>query len=308
MTPIDQRQAPIFVQQKTSVLPLIAVGLGTFVIGVGAMMGYTHYQNQQAQIAQLTTMVSQMQQDQQPVATRNTPLDLLDVSAAEPTPVAATVVASPLEEESVSAADQIRALASRAENPDVATVIANTNEQLSRMSRAIAGVKELSTAIVAGDYDVSTETNENGRYVRLNIKDMGPLQLEMEALLLAAAQADEIAVHSSVVTNDGSIDQQTLLFDVLSRNLQNGNEAEQIAAAELNSRAAFVSVSEDVVAPASNETARYYTVESGDSLAFISLQFYGDTREFNRIFEANRDLLSAPDKIQIGQRLLIPNV
>ena len=51
---------------------------------------------------------------------------------------------------------------------------------------------------------------------------------------------------------------------------------------------------------------RVYTVEPGDSLAYISLQFYGRPNDYLRIFEANSDTLSSPDLIRIGQRLIIP--
>ena len=49
-----------------------------------------------------------------------------------------------------------------------------------------------------------------------------------------------------------------------------------------------------------------YTVKSGDTLTKISLQFYGSGNEYMRIFYANRDKLSDPDKIQVGQQLIIP--
>jgi nucleoid-associated protein YgaU len=49
-----------------------------------------------------------------------------------------------------------------------------------------------------------------------------------------------------------------------------------------------------------------YTVQSGDTLSKIAKQFYGDASKYNRIFEANRDKLSDPDKIQVGQSLTIP--
>ena len=53
-------------------------------------------------------------------------------------------------------------------------------------------------------------------------------------------------------------------------------------------------------------TARTYTVKPGDSLSKISKQFYGNAKEYMKIFEANRDQLSDPDKIQPGQELTIP--
>lgn len=49
-----------------------------------------------------------------------------------------------------------------------------------------------------------------------------------------------------------------------------------------------------------------YTVKKGDTLSAISKQFYGNANEYMRIFDANRDQLKDPDKIQIGQVLKIP--
>ena len=49
-----------------------------------------------------------------------------------------------------------------------------------------------------------------------------------------------------------------------------------------------------------------YTVQPGDTLSKISQQFYGSPNQYNRIFEANRDQLSDPDKIRPGQVLRIP--
>lgn len=52
--------------------------------------------------------------------------------------------------------------------------------------------------------------------------------------------------------------------------------------------------------------AQTYEVKGGDNLSKISKQFYGDANEYMRIFYANRDKLKDPDKIQIGQQLVIP--
>jgi hypothetical protein len=49
-----------------------------------------------------------------------------------------------------------------------------------------------------------------------------------------------------------------------------------------------------------------YTVKAGDTLSKIGKQYYGDANEYMRIFNANRDKLSDPDKIQVGQKLVIP--
>jgi LysM repeat protein len=53
-------------------------------------------------------------------------------------------------------------------------------------------------------------------------------------------------------------------------------------------------------------TGQTYSVKSGDTLSKISKQYYGDSSEYMRIFYANRDKLSDPDRIQVGQELVIP--
>jgi LysM repeat protein len=65
----------------------------------------------------------------------------------------------------------------------------------------------------------------------------------------------------------------------------------------------------DADAPAAAAPAaapRSYTVQKGDTLSAIAKQFYGAAHEYRRIFEANRDQLSDPDKISPGQVLSIP--
>jgi nucleoid-associated protein YgaU len=49
-----------------------------------------------------------------------------------------------------------------------------------------------------------------------------------------------------------------------------------------------------------------YTVKPGDTLSKISKELYGDSNEYMSIFYANRDKLTDPDKIQVGQQLTIP--
>ncbi len=58
----------------------------------------------------------------------------------------------------------------------------------------------------------------------------------------------------------------------------------------------------DVVAPASTT----YTVEAGDTLSKIAKTHLGDANAYMKIFDANKDKLSDPDKIQVGQVLTIP--
>jgi nucleoid-associated protein YgaU len=56
----------------------------------------------------------------------------------------------------------------------------------------------------------------------------------------------------------------------------------------------------------SEPEATYYTVVSGDNLSKISKAHYGDANKYMKIFEANKPMLSNPDKIYPGQVLRIP--
>ncbi len=49
-----------------------------------------------------------------------------------------------------------------------------------------------------------------------------------------------------------------------------------------------------------------YRVQKGDTLQKISKKFYGTSKKWMKIYEANRDTLKAPDKILPGQLLKIP--
>ena len=52
--------------------------------------------------------------------------------------------------------------------------------------------------------------------------------------------------------------------------------------------------------------AQWYTVVKGDTLSKISKEYYGSPNEYMTIFEANKPMLSHPDKIYPGQMLRIP--
>lgn len=53
-------------------------------------------------------------------------------------------------------------------------------------------------------------------------------------------------------------------------------------------------------------SAVFVTVKKGDTLSAIAKVQYGDANKYNKIFEANKPLLSHPDKIYPGQVLRIP--
>ena len=56
---------------------------------------------------------------------------------------------------------------------------------------------------------------------------------------------------------------------------------------------------------------KIYVVTEGDTLSSIAKKFYGSEQgnrrvNIDRIFKANRKILKSPDKIIIGQKIIVP--
>ena len=299
---------PVGPKPRSNVLPwAITVGAVTFAVGVMGTLYMTQNQ-QRAQAEALSSIVAQLSDIQ---VSRAQTADLLAIPA--PAPVAATPVA-PAPEPDVVAVSAPAAVA-----PSIPTATAalaasaptaeDVRSKEDKIAEAIAianrnQLRMLTEGVVAGLYDVTTENADGtGTRIALQPRNAATTAESLEGILAAAAASGEIDVPDAISTSDGDVDPQTLLFDLVQRSLENGTADEVEAARELQLRAFAASTAE-------TETVggeRFYTVESGDSLAYIALQFYGATGEYGRIFEANRDQLSSPDKVQIGQRLRIPN-
>jgi len=84
-------------------------------------------------------------------------------------------------------------------------------------------------------------------------------------------------------------------------------EAEKIAIALGNTKGVST-VQNDIKPAQAQPESKFYTVKSGDTLWAISEREYGKGKgdKYNVIFEANKPMLSNPDKIYPGQVLRIP--
>jgi nucleoid-associated protein YgaU len=58
--------------------------------------------------------------------------------------------------------------------------------------------------------------------------------------------------------------------------------------------------------PSGSVTGKTYQVQAGDNLGKIAEKFYGHASQYMKIFEANKDQLSDPDKVRAGMTLNIP--
>ena len=59
-------------------------------------------------------------------------------------------------------------------------------------------------------------------------------------------------------------------------------------------------------AAAVDDGTRYYVIKSGDTLSAIAKQFYGDPNKYQKIFEANREVIKDANLIFPGQKIRIP--
>ena len=70
--------------------------------------------------------------------------------------------------------------------------------------------------------------------------------------------------------------------------------------------AGVAKVNDECPSPQPADEAKYYTVVKGDTLSKIAKEYYGNANAYPKIFEANKPMLSHPDKIYPGQTLRIP--
>lgn len=67
-------------------------------------------------------------------------------------------------------------------------------------------------------------------------------------------------------------------------------------------------VDDRLIVEAEEPEATFYEVKSGDSLSKIAKAHYGDAMKYMEIFEANKPMLSDPNKIYPGQTLRLPHI
>jgi nucleoid-associated protein YgaU len=65
-------------------------------------------------------------------------------------------------------------------------------------------------------------------------------------------------------------------------------------------------VAEVTIDPSAKALAATYTVKAGDTLSKIAKDQLGNANAYMKIFDANKDQLSDPDKIKPGQVLKMP--
>lgn len=117
------------------------------------------------------------------------------------------------------------------------------------------------------------------------------LKDHLEKVGLPGADKVDVKVDDSTVTVGGEAVDQALKEKIL---------------VALGNVAGIGKVQDNISVTQPSEEGNFYTVKKGDTLSAIAKSQYGNANQYMKIFEANKPMLSHPDKIYPGQVLRIP--
>ena len=183
----------------------------------------------------------------------------------------------------------------------VETVTTNSQAQRQSTSDILAGIE------AATGHRSVLEESETLEAIVVSALRAGETDARIDSIINEAAAAGRVAVPEILVTSDGRVDTHVLLNNIVTQaQIASGGSAAEIPDVSPDNTAGM---EVRVVQRATDEVqARFYTVQSGDSLGAISIKFFGSIQHYSAIFEANKGLLSSPDRIRVGQRLVIPQL
>lgn len=140
------------------------------------------------------------------------------------------------------------------------------------------------------------------------------LRPESEKATLILEQRNKVERALAIQAIKESSDFKKLAAEALRLKKENTALRNQLAAAQAaqNPQPSATSAEPEVETAAtqpattSARSHKIYNVVAGDTLSKISKKFYGDSNYSDVIYEANRDSLSNPNALRIGQTLVIP--
>ena len=167
-------------------------------------------------------------------------------------------------------------------------------------SAAGADMRDMTAGVLAGLQGASaaqTEQKAAGlETLVVQALRQGQSDSYIDALLNEAAGRGDIAVPQALITSEGRVDTATLLASLVQKS----------SGAASGDAAALAAAAGQPVAPREPVKRHVYTVQPGESLGGIAQRIYGDAGYYRVIFDANRDRLITPDRISVGQKLVMP--
>jgi nucleoid-associated protein YgaU len=146
-------------------------------------------------------------------------------------------------------------------------------------------------------HDAKAETKADAT---TQVKSSEPSAQSVASLLLRRIQQQNLSIDNLKVKYNGSTDTAEISGTAKT---QADREKAIIAIGNVQNVAKVID-NIDIEEDAPESTM--YTVKSGDSLSKIAQEVYGSAADYMEIFEANKPMLSDPNKIYPGQVLRIP--
>jgi nucleoid-associated protein YgaU len=135
-------------------------------------------------------------------------------------------------------------------------------------------------------------------------------KVETSAVDAAAANARKSRLLEDIVSGSG-ISVENLTMDYSDEKVTVYGQTESIEDKEkvilMVGNVDGVGAVDDRLSVVTPPQSTFHEVQSGESLSKIAKKYYGDPMKYMDIFEANKPMLSDPDKIFVGQTLRIPN-
>jgi nucleoid-associated protein YgaU len=294
------RRDPSLFASKGRILGVVAVAVGAFVLGLLTVFWFVADGDATPIAATGPTQGSSLAVNKHnpgSVATRAASADLTDVGGAVPSSM----------KSSVSEQDLVK-VALEQLKPRVVAVAPESNLVQSATDSLDVlqpnALRILREGVLAGTYKIEMVEDKGIERLRLRPLSASASSPAMVDTLINAADAGRIDMADALRTPEGKVDTDTMIFSLVQNSLLGDQTSESTNAAHGMSRKVFAASN---VGTTVEDGVRVYTVRAGDSLAYISLQFFGVLGAYTRILEANRDTLQSPDKIQVGQRLIIPS-
>ncbi len=138
-----------------------------------------------------------------------------------------------------------------------------------------------------------------------------PSSAELQAAAAAANQKASSAIENYISTQKLDAAGLSVAFDGATGTVSVSGEAADQATKEkillcCGNVHGVAQVDDRMTVATPADESQYHLVVRGDTLSAIAKTYYGNAGQYPKIFEANKPMLSHPDKIYPGQLLRIP--
>ena len=188
---------------------------------------------------------------------------------------------------------------SQAQLADVSTDRQNAAQRVERLEAQLANsatlsaqVEDLSRRVREAEFEIATRRTTNLNLQQTLTAERARLEREISSL-----RGENRSLSGRLSQAQTTLDQIAAAARVLNPN----------ATSAFNlPRSGAVPTAPDRTSSGDDPSERFHVVVEGDSLTRISLRYYGTGSRWQEIYQANREVLSASNSLQPGQRLRIP--